>query len=142
MRFLWLALPGVVCIAMAAASCGGNGNCNFGSNCADNDGGGDVTVQDAPGTNDGGPTFGDTSTKDSGNCAVTCSGGTVALNLAGQPAGTYTVTVTAVDAGVNSSGTLTLTYTLTVPNPTLAPGSAPALSSTWLSSGASSTLRA
>src|SRR5207302_865274 len=58
--------------------------------------------------------------------AVTCAGGTVSLNLAGQPAGTYTVTVTAVDATVMSPGSLTLTYSLTVPDPTLASGSGPA----------------
>ncbi|HMC70520.1 MAG TPA: hypothetical protein VKJ07_15295, partial [Mycobacteriales bacterium] len=57
---------------------------------------------------------------------VTCTGGTVSLKLAGQPAGTYTVKVGAVDSGVNSPGFLTLTYTLTVPSPTLATGSNPA----------------
>jgi hypothetical protein len=73
MRFAYvLAMPVVACVAFAA-SCGGNGNCNFG-NCADDSGGGDVTVQDGPGTNDGGPTFGDTGTKDSGGCGVGCSG--------------------------------------------------------------------
>ena len=73
MRFAYvMAVPAFVCVALAA-SCGGNGNCNFG-NCNNDDGGGDVTVQDGPTTNDGGPTFGDTGSKDSGGCGVGCSG--------------------------------------------------------------------
>src|SRR5207248_2777586 len=58
--------------------------------------------------------------------AVACTGGTVALNLSGQPAGTYTVMVTAVDAGVSTAGSRTLTYTLYPPAPTLAAGPNPA----------------
>ncbi len=72
MRFV-LAVPAFVCVALTT-SCGSNGNCNFGSNCDGDDGGGDATVQDGQGTNDGGPTFGDTGGKDSGGCGVTCSG--------------------------------------------------------------------
>ncbi|HEY2366366.1 MAG TPA: hypothetical protein VGH87_08275, partial [Polyangiaceae bacterium] len=74
MRFAFLAVAAFACAALAV-SCGSSGNCNFGSNCdGDDGGGGDATVQDGQGANDGGPTFGDTGSKDGGSCGVTCSG--------------------------------------------------------------------
>ena len=73
MRFAyWAAIPALACVGLMAASCGSS-NCNFG-NCSDSDASGDVTAADGAPSSDGGPTFGDTGSKDGSNCGVTCSG--------------------------------------------------------------------